>query len=1040
MSNFSFPEMEEAMLAFWQANGIFEQTLAKTKDKKPYIFYDGPPFATGLPHFGNLLAQTLKDIIPRYQTMCGRYVERRFGWDCHGLPIEHEINKQLNLDAHEALAKLGVKGYNDTCRGIVQKYAPQWQKTVERMGRWVDFENDYKTMDAPFMESVWWVFKSLWDLGLIYHGHKVVPYSNALGTPLANFEANSNYQMTQDPAITIATPLVDIPNRYLLLWTTTPWSLISNLAVCVDPEATYAIAQSPEHPNKEWILAADRVTAVLGEDASVISTVSGEALKGQRYEPFYPFFSDLSTKGAFQILNDAYVSVDSGTGIVPNSPAFGEDDERICVREGIPTDVCPLDAGGRFTANITPYAGMGIKDADALIIKELKQRGQLLRHETIDHSYPFCPRTNTPLIYRSIPSWFVNVTAIKAKMLKNNAAIRWVPDHIQNGRFGKWLENARDWSISRNRVWGNPIPVWINYETGKTHCIGSIKELETLTGQTNIQDIHREYVDELTFSLPGEPGTYRRTHEVLDCWFESGSMPYAQLHYPFENEAMFNAGFPAQFIAEGLDQTRGWFYTLHVIASALFDKPAFDNVIVNGIILAEDGKKMSKSLKNYTPPEILIDTFGADALRLYMISGGLVKGEEQRFSDDGVKDMLRRTLLPWLNAFNFLTTYTKIDGWQPNQAFDQPSHPLDRWMRSRMESLKTQLAEQMGAYKLYQVVPELLVAIEELTNIYIRMNRARFWADGLEQDKQEAFQTLYQCIHDLSLLMAPFTPFMSEHIYQSLKTQFPDAGLLTSVHLCDYPTANEARVDSLLEDAILLMDQTISLGRQGRNQHQIKVKTPLRRMTIIHENQAILDTLALHRTIIENELNIKNIEIDNHVNEYITLGAKPNAPVLGKRLGSAFKAVNDAIRALTSDEVLALERTGSITLAGHEIKKDEVLITRQAMNDANEQIFANEHIAIRLDTALDQSLIDEGLARELINRIQKTRKDIGLEVSDRIEIVFQGSAMLNDICNQHQTYICQETLCKKIEFSDKVCENAFDIDGESFSLSIEKVS
>lgn len=1030
--------MEEAILAFWRDNKIFEQSLIQTKDKPNYIFYDGPPFATGLPHFGNLLAQTLKDIIPRYQTMQGHYVERRFGWDCHGLPIEHEINKQLNMDAHEALEKLGIKAYNETCRGIVQKYAPQWQVTVERMGRWVDFDNDYKTMDLPFMESVWWVFKSLWDKGLIYHGQKVVPYSNALGTPLANFEANSNYQMVQDPAITIMAPLVDQPNHYLLLWTTTPWSLVSNLAVTINPNVTYAYAQASDDTSKTFILAEGLVNQVLGEDAIIIRTEPGHTLVGMRYQPFYPYFVETGGENAFQVLKDDYVSADSGTGIVPNSPAFGEDDERICIAAGLPTDICPLDDGGHFTANVTDFSGQYIKDADSNIIKDLKHRGLLFRHDTIDHSYPFCPRTNTPLIYRTVPSWFVNVTKIKDRMRQCNQAINWVPEHIQNGRFGKWLDNARDWSISRNRVWGNPIPVWVNDVNGKTICMGSIADLTKYTNKTNIDDIHRENVDDLTFTLDGEPGVYRRTKEVLDCWFESGAMPYAQLHYPFENETVFKSGFPAQFIAEGLDQTRGWFYTLHVIATALFDKPAFNNVIVNGIILAESGKKMSKSLKNYTPPEELINEFGADALRLYMISGGLVKGEEQRFSDQGVKDMLRRTLIPWLNAFNFLTTYTNIDGWQPNDKIVS-KHPLDRWVISRLESLKARLTEQMTAYKLYNVVPELLIMIDELTNIYIRMNRPRFWAAGLEADKDAAFQTLFQCIHDISLLMAPFAPFMSEHIYQALKTNYPQASLNDSVHLCAYPQATGALRDDVLEEAILLMDQTITLGRQCRNDNQIKVKTPLNRMTIIHENPAILAQLKTHCAIIQQELNIKQIDIDANVTNFVQLGAKPNAPVLGKRLGKAFKEVNQAIRSLSSEDVLTLEKEGQITLLGHTIHQSDIFITRQPLSE-EQPILANQHIAIAMDITLTEALIQEGQAREIVNRIQKTRKDIGLDVSDRIKITYATEGQLDTVCQQHQNYILKETLCIDWSKSSNQQAHQFDIDGLNISFMIEKVS
>tara|TARA_X000000950_G_scaffold287690_1_gene401089 strand:+ start:2006 stop:5131 length:3126 start_codon:yes stop_codon:yes gene_type:complete len=1041
MKDISFPKIEQDILKFWKENDIFKKTLSSSKEKPPYVFYDGPPFATGLPHFGNLLAQTLKDIVPRYQTMNGFHVDRRFGWDCHGLPIEHEINKQLGLDAHEALAELGIKKYNDTCRGIVQKYAPQWQVIVERMGRWVDFENDYKTMDTDFMESVWWVFKSLWDKGLVYHGNRVLPYSTALGTPIANFEANTNYQMVQDPAVTILAPLVDQPNRSLMLWTTTPWSLISNLAITVHPDLNYVVVKDPKDEQQELILVESRVQALLGDDVAILERFTGRQLSGLKYEPFYPYFNHYASQGAFQVITDDYVSDVEGTGLVSNAPSFGEDDERICIAHQIPTDACPIDESGRFLDHIIEFKNMYVKEADKPIIKDLKSRDRLWDHQTTEHSYPFCPRTNTPLIYRMVPSWYINVTKVKALMIEKNKEIQWVPEHIKEGRFGKWLENARDWSVSRNRVWGNPIPVWINNETGNMICIGSVKELEQYTGQKDIQDIHRENVDHLTFTLDGEPGTYIRTSEVLDCWFESGSMPFAQIHYPFENEHQFKEGFPAQFIAEGLDQTRGWFYTLHVIASAITNQPAFKNVIVNGIILAESGKKMSKSLKNYTPPEVLIEEFGADALRLYMISGGLVKGEEQRFCDAGVKEMVRSTLLPWYSAFNFLMTYGVIDQWEPqHQSTISMTHPLDRWIISRLESLKERIATQMDQYKLYAVIPELLIMIEELTNIYIRLNRSRFWAEGMSDDKQSAYQTLYQCIHDLSLMMAPFTPFLAEHIYLEMHAQFKHRQVKESVHLCEYPKFNSQFKDPELENTIALIDEIIRLGRQSRNDQKIKVKTPLNTITVIHEDTQILKQIKKHEHIILKELNIKQLVTDEKITDYINLCAKPNAQILGKRLGSAFKSVNTAIRSLTTSQIRSLEHEGRIQLNGHEIQKHEILISRTPLENHN--VVASERIAISLDLELNDALILEGLAREIINRVQKTRKEIGLLIQDRIRIIYEGTQRVDEIFSLHKETICNETLCTSLERHQKGQVHTwheFEIDNHHMKIFIEKI-
>ena len=592
-ATFSFVAMEHDILDYWDAQDVFQQTLENTTEKKPYIFYDGPPFATGLPHHGHIVASTIKDVVPRYWTMKGRYVMRRFGWDCHGLPIEHEIDKQLNMSAQQAVEDMGVAGYNAQCRAIVQRYVSEWRQTITRLGRWVDFDNDYKTMDPWYMESLWWVLKQLWDKGLVYQGSRVMPVSTELGTPLSNFEANLNYQDVQDPAITVLFKLSD-ENAYLSAWTTTPWTLPSNLGICVGADIDYVKVND----GGKNIYIAEACLANYG-DLEVRARIKGSELVGRSYEPLFPYFESERAKGAFVVVADDYVTTEAGTGMVHQAPAFGEDDYRILKAAGIDAFVVPVTPNGIFTDEVADFAGQYVKDADKGIIRHLKEAGALYRHETIQHSYPFCYRSDTPLIYRAIPSWYVKVTEIREKLIAANQQIRWVPDHIKDGRFGNWLEGAIDWSISRNRVWGTPIPIWINDVTGNELCIGSIDELESYTG-VRVEDLHREHVDPLTFEIDGEEGTYRRIEEVLDCWFESGSMPYAQLHYPFENEKVFNSGFPAEFIAEGLDQTRGWFYTLTVLAAALYEKPAFRNVIVNGMVMAEDGKKMSKRLKNYT--------------------------------------------------------------------------------------------------------------------------------------------------------------------------------------------------------------------------------------------------------------------------------------------------------------------------------------------------------------------------------------------------------------------------------------------------------
>ncbi|MCK5072301.1 MAG: isoleucine--tRNA ligase [Bacteriovoracaceae bacterium] len=1010
-SQFSFVETEHNILNFWETRDIFKKSLKNTQNEKQYIFYDGPPFATGLPHHGHLVGNILKDVVPRYFTMKGFYVERRFGWDCHGLPIEHEIDKKLGMSAHEAIKELGIKGYNDQCRSIVGRYTSEWKKTIDRIGRWVDFENDYKTMDVTFMESVWWVVRQLWNKELIYKGVKVVPFSTAFGTVLSNFEATSNYKDVQDPAVTILYKLAD-EDAYLACWTTTPWTLPSNLAICVGEKITY-VKVKDETLDIDFYIAKDRLsyyTKNRKKKIKILSECEGKDLKERRYEPLFPYFADLAKDGAFQVICDGYVTTDDGTGLVHTAPDFGEDDNRIMKNHDLHVHACPVDDLGKFTEEVTDFAGMYVKDADKHVIKWLKENGKLYDQDTLVHSYPFCERSNTPLIYKAIPSWYVNVEKIKGKIIEANRHINWIPDHIKEGRFGKWLEGAKDWAISRNRTWGTPIPIWENDKTGKFICIGSIDELEKYTGK-KVNDLHREIVDLLEFTVQGESGTYKRIPEVLDCWFESGSMPYAQLHYPFENKKIFDEGFPAEYIAEGLDQTRGWFYTLTVLSAALYNKPAFKNVIVNGIVMAEDGKKMSKSLRNYTSPNSLMEDYGADALRLYLINSGLVRAEEQRFSDHGVKDMVRRALLPWYNSFKFFQTYAEVDNWNPKENFKYGDNITDRWILSNLQTLKKNIATEMEAYKLYNVVPSLFAFIEDLTNWYIRLNRSRFWGEGLTSDKCEAYSTLYTTLKELSMAMAPFTPFLSEHLYMELGKFSENEE--ESVHLCKYPVADEKMIDQTLEDAMNRMQQIILLGRQKRNQKQIKVKTPLRRITVLHKDETVLNEIKKLEGYIRTELNIKEILYSTEESRYIKLYAKPNAPVLGKRLGKNFGQFRKLIQNLPEDVLAKLETGESIGLEGETFIASDFLIFREAKEGTN--ALSNRFISIDVDCELDQNLIDEGLAREVVNRIQKTRKEVNLNVADRITIVYEASSEIEQAISKHENHITRETLTNKLQ-------------------------
>ena len=865
-----------------------------------------------------------------------------------------------------------------------------------------------------------------------------MPISTELGTVLSNFEAGQNYQDVQDPAITVLLKLHD-EEAYLAVWTTTPWTLPSNLGVCVGASIDYARVKDVD-TGLEFYLAEERVADYgARHNLEVVGRLKGEALVGRSYEPQFPYFADQKDKGAFGVVADDYVTTDAGTGLVHQAPAFGEDDYRIFKEAGIEAFVCPVTISGLFTEEVTDFARQYVKDADKHIIDYLKEAGSLYEQDVIQHSYPCCGRSDTPRSYRASPSWFVRVTDFVDDLVAANEQIRWVPEHIKDGRFGNWLKGAIDWSISRSRVWGTPLPIWINDVTGNRICIGSLDELEGYTGERP-DDLHREFIDPLEFQVDGEQGTYRRIEEVLDCWFESGAMPYAQLHYPFENEEVFEAGFPAEFICEGLDQTRGWFYTLTVLGAALYQKPAFRNVIANGMVMAKDGKKMSKRLRNYTPPDELMETYGADALRLYLINSGLVRGEDQRFSDGGVKDMTRRALLPWYNSFQFLKTYAAIDGWSPDKGLHYGSNGRYRWILSRLQTLKAAVAEEMDAYRLFNVVPKLFDFIEELTNGYIRLNRSRFWGEEITADKIAAYSTLYTVVYELSLVMAPFAPFLSEHIYQQLATLSGSAGAKPeSAHLCPYPGAEEDFMQPRLEEAVGVMQAVILLGRRKREEEKINLRTPLHRLTVIHREQELLDAVKDLEGYVCGELNVKEVVYDEHEELYIELSARPNFPVLGKRLGKRMKAFQQLILELDRDQIEAFLQNGSVELDGETFDTTEIEVVRQAGEETSAT--SSGSISIALDCTLDDSLIAEGLAREMVNRIQRSRKEFGLHVVDRIRISYDGDAALLDAIAAHGDYIKRETLALELMQDDPGDgDGTFEseIDGKALRFRIEK--
>ena len=744
----SFPKLEEKVLETWKKDKLFEKSLKKNENNESYIFYDGPPFATGLPHYGHILPGTIKDIIPRYQTMKGKYVARKWGWDCHGLPVENLIEKELNLNSKKEILSYGIDKFNEACRNSVLRYTSEWEKTIDRMGRWVDFRNSYRTMDAKYMESIWWVFKSLWEKGLIYEGFKILPYCPRCTTPLSNFETNQGYKDVQDPAVTIAFKLKDEDNTYILAWTTTPWTLPSNTGLAVGKDIEYVKVKDGD---KYYILASDLLSRYYKDVNSVeiAARFKGPELVGKKYEPLFPYFTHLENEGAFRVVIGHHVTTESGTGIVHIAPGFGEDDAEIGRKEGLPA-LCPIDQEAKFTDEVPDYKGIQVKKADKDIIKRLKAEGKLIRQETYQHSYPHCWRCDEPLIYRAVSSWFVNIQKIKDKMIAANEKINWMPDHIKHGRFGKWIEQARDWAISRNRYWGCPIPVWKCEECGEVICVGSIEELEKLSGK-KITDIHKHYVDPITLKCKCGHEMHR-VDEVLDCWFESGSMPYAQVHYPFENKEKFEANYPADFIAEGLDQTRGWFYTLVVLGAALFDKNAFKNVVVNGLVLAEDGRKMSKRLRNYPDIDEVFNKYGADALRLYLMNSAAVKAGDLLFSENGITEVLRNYHLPLWNSYSFFVTYANVDGWTPDQKVTTFTNPLDIWLNSVTEKLVAAVDGALGSYDFQTAIKSLYKYIDDLTNWYIRRSRRRFWKSEDDTDKKAAYTALYNaCRSDCSV-------------------------------------------------------------------------------------------------------------------------------------------------------------------------------------------------------------------------------------------------------------------------------------------------
>ncbi|KAK8516654.1 hypothetical protein V6N12_049376 [Hibiscus sabdariffa] len=1093
--DFSFPTQEEKILSFWSEIDAFKGQLDRTQNLPEFIFYDGPPFATGLPHYGHILTGTLKDILPRYKSMTGHHVIRRFGWDCHGLPVENEIDRKLGIKRRDQILDMGIGKYNEECRSIVTRYVEEWEKIVTRTGRWVDFKNDYKTMDLKYMESVWWVFAQLYENNLTTKGFKVMPYSTGCKTPLSNFEAGENYKTVSDPEIMVAFPIVGDPdNAAFVAWTTTPWTLPSNLALCVNANFVYVKVRN-KYSGKIYVVAESRLSELptekpksnstngpsgdskkskskgssgektkdsAADSYEVLEKFSGASLVGKKYEPLFNYFLEF-LDAAFRVIADNYVTDDSGTGIVHCAPAFGEDDYRVCIANRIIIEeeklIVAVDDDGRFTGKIADFSGRYVKDADKDVIEAVKAKGRLVKHGTFTHSYPFCCRSDTPLIYRAVPSWFVKVTQLKEQLLDNNKHTYWVPEYVKDKRFHNWLENARDWAISRSRFWGTPIPVWISEDGVEEIVMDSVEKLERLSG-AKVFDLHRHNIDHITVPSTRGPefGVLRRIDDVFDCWFESGSMPYAYIHYPFENIELFEKNFPGHFVAEGLDQTRGWFYTLMVLSTALFGKPAFRNLICNGLVLAEDGKKMSKRLKNYPSPMEVINDYGADALRLYLINSPVVRAETLRFKKEGVFGIVKDVFLPWYNAYRFLVQNAKRledEGFAPFvpiavTVLQKSSNVLDQWINSATRSLVHFVREEMDAYRLYTVVPYLLKFLDNLTNIYVRFNRRRLKGRTGEEDCRMALSTLYNVLLTSCKVMAPFTPFFTEVLYQNMRKV--SDGAEESIHYCIFPQ-EEGKRGERIEESVTRMMKIIDLGRNIRERHNKPLKTPLREMVVVHPEEDFLDDIAgkLREYVLE-ELNVRSVVTCKDTLKYASVRAEPDFSVLGKRLGKSMGAIAKEVKAMSQEDILAFEKAGEVTIATHCLKLTDIKLVREFKHPdgmtAKEMDAAGDgDVLVVLDLRPDESLFEAGVAREIVNRIQKSRKKAGLEPTDMVEVYFESldedKSVIQKVLNSQESYI-RDAIGSPLLSSDSMllhavvlCEEIFQgIYNMSFKISL----
>lgn len=1006
-----FSLMEDEMCERWKKIDAFKTSVKKSEGRKPFSFYDGPPFATGLPHYGHILAGTIKDVVCRWAHQTGHYVERRFGWDCHGLPIEFEIEKMKGIKSSKDIigpGGCGIAQYNEWCREIVMRFASEWEVIVGRMGRWIDFQNDYKTMNLSYMESVWWVFKTLWDKGLVYRGYKVMPYSYACTTVLSNHEAGMNYNDVSDPSVVVNFPWVDDKEVMFLAWTTTPWTLPSNLMLCVNADMKYVQVKDKDS-GKKYILMEARLAQLYPklakappkpgkEPYEVIETYTGKDLVGREYVPLFDFFQRKHKDGAFRVVSDPYVTSESGTGVVHQAPGFGEDDYRVCMNHGIiqkgETIPCPVDENGEYTDEVPTWKGINVKDADKSIMQELKSKGRLVSSGTIVHSYPFCWRSDKPLIYRACPSWFVNKEKIKQGVLDSSNQTRWVPEAVRTGRFNNLVKGAPDWAVSRSRYWGCPLPIWHSEDWEVKVCLGSVEELEKASGQ-KVTDLHRHHIDHLTIPDPrgGDRPPLKRVPEVFDCWFESGSMPYGQGHYPFENKEKFEGSFPADFIAEGLDQTRGWFMSLLTLSTGCFEKPCFKNLIVNGMVLAEDGKKMSKRLKNYPDPMDVVKKHCADALRLYLINSPVVHGQELRFKEDGVRDVVKDVLLPTYHAAKFFTIQHNrliLAGHKFSTELPPSDNVMDRWVLAASTSLIRFLGQEMAAYRLSTVLQGdegLMRWVDNLTNWYVRMNRSRLKGSGGADDWRQSLATLFRVLLVTSQCLAPFCPFIADTIYLQIAPLLPKSQQEDSVHYTEIPPVDEKLFDPAMLRQVECMQKVAKMVRTIRDRKGIGLRKPVKEIVVIHRDAQFLADVEAMSGYIREEVNTFEVKTTSEEDKWVTTAADPNVPKIGARFKKEGKKFADAVRADPAGVAAKLLADGKVTLHGEDLTETEVNLVRTFRPGVSDyETHTDGKVLVLMSTLRDEAVLVEGAAREFVSRVQTLRKRAKLQMTDKVSV------------------------------------------------------